>query len=122
MTIGLVGVTISLILGIFLGGISGYFGGWIDDVIQRTIDFLRSLPTIPLWLGLAAALPVTWGPLQIYFAITIILSLIGWTALARVVRGRRNRDERQEGDKEQPIRSKQGILPGIWRAAEPSAA
>jgi peptide/nickel transport system permease protein len=88
MTIGLVGVTISLILGIFLGGISGYFGGWIDDVIQRTIDFIRSLPTIPLWLGLAAAFPLTWGPLQIYFAITIILSFIGWTALARVVRGR----------------------------------
>lgn len=88
MTIGLVGVTISLILGIFLGGISGYFGGWVDNVIQRSIDFLRSLPTIPLWLGLAAAFPVTWGPLQIYFAITIILSLIGWTALARVVRGR----------------------------------
>lgn len=88
MTIGLVGVTISLFLGIFLGGISGYFGGWIDDVIQRSIDFLRSLPTIPLWLGLSAAMPVTWGPLQIYFAITIILSLIGWTALARVVRGR----------------------------------
>jgi peptide/nickel transport system permease protein len=88
MTIGLVGVVISLVLGIFLGGISGYFGGWLDDVIQRTIDFLRSLPTIPLWLGLAAALPITWGPLQIYFAITIILSLIGWTGLARVVRGR----------------------------------
>lgn len=88
MTIGLVGVTISLILGIFLGGISGYFGGWLDNLIQRSIDFLRSLPTIPLWLGLAAAFPVTWGPLQIYFAITIILSLIGWTSLARVVRGR----------------------------------
>ncbi|HLU08740.1 MAG TPA: ABC transporter permease [Oceanobacillus sp.] len=88
MTIGLVGVAISLILGIFLGGISGYFGGWVDNLIQRFIDFLRSLPTIPLWLGLAAAFPVTWGPLQIYFAITIILSLIGWTALARVVRGR----------------------------------
>jgi peptide/nickel transport system permease protein len=88
MTIGLVGVLISLILGIFLGGISGYFGGWTDNVIQRSIDFLRSLPTIPLWLGLAAALPLSWGPLQIYFAITIILSLIGWTALARVVRGR----------------------------------
>lgn len=88
MTIGLVGVTISLILGIFLGGISGYFGGWVDDLIQRVIDFLRSLPTIPLWLGLAAAFPVTWGPLQTYFAITIILSLIGWTSLARVVRGR----------------------------------
>jgi peptide/nickel transport system permease protein len=88
MTIGLVGVIISLALGIFLGGISGYFGGWIDDLIQRTIDFLRSLPTIALWLGLAASFPLTWGPLQIYFAITIILSLIGWTALARVVRGR----------------------------------
>lgn len=88
MTIGLVGVLISLVLGIFLGGISGYFGAWIDNLIQRSIDFLRSLPTIPLWLGLAAALPLSWGPLQIYFAITIILSLIGWTALARVVRGR----------------------------------
>ncbi|MBX3082341.1 MAG: ABC transporter permease [Anaerolineae bacterium] len=88
MTIGLVGVAISLVLGIFLGGISGYFGGWLDDVIQRLIDFLRSLPTIPLWLGLAAAFPVTWGPTQIYFAITIILSFIGWTGLARVVRGR----------------------------------
>ena len=88
MTIGLVGVVISLVLGIFLGGISGYFGGWIDNFIQRLIDFLRSLPTIPLWLGLAAAFPLSWGPLQTYFAITIILSLIGWTALARVVRGR----------------------------------
>ncbi|MBI1258390.1 MAG: ABC transporter permease subunit [Chloroflexi bacterium] len=88
MTIGLVGVTISLVLGIFLGGISGYFGGWVDDLIQRIIDFIRSLPTIPLWLGLAAAFPLSWGPLQIYFAITIILSFIGWTALARVVRGR----------------------------------
>jgi peptide/nickel transport system permease protein len=88
MTIGLVGVVISLVLGIFLGGISGYFGGWIDNFIQRLIDFLRSLPTIPLWLGLAAAFPITWGPLQTYFAITVILSLIGWTALARVVRGR----------------------------------
>ncbi len=88
MTIGLVGVTISLILGILLGGISGYYGGWVDDLIQRSIDFIRSLPTIPLWLGLAAAFPITWGPLQTYFAITIILSFIGWTALARVVRGR----------------------------------
>jgi peptide/nickel transport system permease protein len=88
MTIGLVSVAISLILGIFLGGISGYYGGWVDNLIQRVIDFLRSLPTIPLWLGLAAAFPITWGPLQTYFAITIILSFIGWTNLARVVRGR----------------------------------
>jgi peptide/nickel transport system permease protein len=88
MTIGLVGVAVSLVLGILLGGISGYYGGWIDNVIQRVIDFIRSLPTIPLWLGLAAAFPITWGPLQNYFAITVILSFIGWTALARVIRGR----------------------------------
>lgn len=88
MSIGLVGVTISLILGIILGGISGYYGGMADNLIQRLIEFIRSIPTIPLWLGLVAALPTEWGPLQIYFAITIILSFIGWTNLARVVRGR----------------------------------
>ncbi|MBA2246812.1 MAG: ABC transporter permease [Chloroflexia bacterium] len=88
MSIGLVGVLISLVLGILLGGISGYFGGAIDTFIQRVIEFIRSIPTIPLWLGLAAALPRTWTPLQVYFGITIILSIIGWTGLARVVRGR----------------------------------
>ena len=88
MSIGLMGVTVSLVLGILLGGISGYFGGWIDNVIQRVIEFLRSLPTIPLWMSLAAALPITWPPLAIYFGITLILSFIGWTGLARVVRGR----------------------------------
>lgn len=88
MSIGLIGVTVSLVLGIIMGGISGYYGGTVDNIIQRIIEFMRSLPTIPLWLGLAAALPLTWGPLKIYFAITVILSLIGWTGLARVVRGR----------------------------------
>ncbi len=88
MTIGLVGVGISLILGIFLGGISGYFGGWLDLAIQRVIEMLSALPTIPLWMGLAAAVPLDWGPIQVYFTITILLSLIGWTGLARVVRGR----------------------------------
>ncbi|HEY9075610.1 MAG TPA: ABC transporter permease [Anaerolineaceae bacterium] len=88
MSIGLVGVTISLILGILLGGISGYFGGVADNIIQRIIEFLRSMPTIPLWMSLAAALPLTWPPLAIYFGITLILSFIGWTGLARVVRGR----------------------------------
>jgi peptide/nickel transport system permease protein len=88
MSIGLVGVIISFVLGILLGGLSGYYSGTIDNIIQRTIEFLRSIPEIPLWLGLAAALPQTWGPLQIYFGITIILSLLGWTGLARVVRGR----------------------------------
>jgi peptide/nickel transport system permease protein len=88
MTIGLVSVVLSLILGVVLGGISGYFGGWIDTVIQRIIEILRSIPTIPLWMGLAAALPAEWDIVKIYFAITIIISLIGWTELARVVRGR----------------------------------
>ena len=88
LTIGLFSVALSLLLGVVLGGISGYAGGIIDTVIQRIIEILRSLPTIPLWMGLTAALPNDWSVTQIYFAITIIISLIGWTELARVVRGR----------------------------------
>jgi peptide/nickel transport system permease protein len=88
MSIGLVGVILSFFIGIVVGGVSGYFGGVIDIVTQRVIEFVRSMPTIPLWLGLAAALPSNWSVLQVYFAITIILSLIGWTGLAQVVRGR----------------------------------
>jgi peptide/nickel transport system permease protein len=88
LTIGLVGVTMSLVLGVLLGGMSGLYGGWVDVVIQRVIEILRSVPTIPLWMGLAAAVPTSWSPQQVYFAITIIISLIGWTELARVVRGR----------------------------------
>jgi peptide/nickel transport system permease protein len=88
MTIGLVGVTLSLWLGVVLGGLSGFYGGIVDTVIQRLIEILRSIPTIPLWMGLAAALPREWSILQVYFAITIIISLLGWTELARVVRGR----------------------------------
>ena len=88
MSIGLLGVAISLVLGILLGGISGYYGGAIDNIIQRLIEFLRALPTIPLWMSMAAAMPVTWSPLYVYFGITLILSFIGWTGLARVVRGR----------------------------------
>ena len=88
MSIGLVGVTLSLILGVVLGGISGYYGGTLDMIIQRVVEFVLSLPTIPIWLGLSAALPPDWSPLTRYFAITLILSLVGWTELARVVRGR----------------------------------
>ena len=88
LSIGLAGVTISLFLGILFGGVSGLYGGTVDTAIQRLIELVRSIPTIPLWLGLAAALPNTWSSLQVYFAITIIISLIGWTDLARVVRGR----------------------------------
>jgi peptide/nickel transport system permease protein len=88
LTIGLVGVSVSLVLGVLLGGISGLYGGWLDVGIQRLIEILRSIPTIPLWMGLAAAVPTAWSPQKVYFAITIIISLIGWTELARVVRGR----------------------------------
>ena len=88
MSIGLVGVGLSLLLGVILGGISGYYGGIIDNLIQRMIEILRSLPALPLWMGLSAAIPLTWPPLRVYFAITVLLSLIGWTGLAREVRGR----------------------------------
>jgi peptide/nickel transport system permease protein len=88
MSIGLVGVSLSLLLGIMLGGISGFYGGYVDTVIQRGIEILRSIPTIPLWMGLAAALPADWSVMRMYFAITIIISVLGWTELARVVRGR----------------------------------
>ena len=88
LTIGLIGVALSLFLGVLLGGMSGLYGGMVDTVIQRMIEILRSIPTIPLWMGLAAALPNDWSVTEVYIAITIIISLIGWTELARVVRGR----------------------------------
>lgn len=88
MSIGLVGVAISLILGVTLGSLSGFYGGWVDTLVQRIIEVISAMPTIPLWLGLAAAIPVAWPPLQVYFIITLIVSLLGWTSLAREVRGR----------------------------------
>jgi peptide/nickel transport system permease protein len=88
MSIGLVGVFLSLSLGVLLGGISGYYGGVADTLIQRLVEFLRSMPSIPLWMSLAAAVPPEWPSLRVYFAITVILSFIGWTGMARVVRGR----------------------------------
>ncbi len=88
MTVGLVAVALSVILGVLLGGISGYFGGWPDMLIQRLIELLQSLPTIPIWLAMTAALPQDWRPDQVFFAITVILAFIGWTTLAREVRGR----------------------------------
>ena len=88
LSIGLVGVALSLVLGILIGGASGYYGRPVDTVIQRIIEILRSIPTIPLWIGLAASLPKTFTVQQRYFAITIIVSLYGWTELARVIRGR----------------------------------
>lgn len=88
MSIGLIGVGVALFLGMLLGGVSGYYGGLADVVIQRMIEVLSSIPTIPLWMGLAAAIPLTWSPLHVYFTITLIVSLLGWTSLAREVRGR----------------------------------
>ncbi|KFC70620.1 Oligopeptide transport system permease protein OppC [Devosia sp. LC5] len=81
-------MALSLTLGVVLGGISGLYGGRVDLVIQRIIEVLQSIPTIPLWMGLAAAMPSNWSVLQVYFAITIIISLVSWTELARVVRGK----------------------------------
>jgi len=88
LSVGLVGVFLSLLLGVVLGGISGYFGGKVDFSIQRVIEFVLSLPTIPIWLAMAAALPQDWPATLNYFMITLILSLTGWAQLARVVRGR----------------------------------
>ncbi len=88
LTIGLAGVSISIVLGVALGGLSGFYGGIIDTVVQRLIEILRSIPTIPLWLALAASLPREWSITRIYLAVTVILSLYAWTELARVVRGR----------------------------------
>jgi peptide/nickel transport system permease protein len=88
LSIGLVGVAVSFVLGLLLGGISGYYGGKPDTLIQRVIEFLMAIPTLPLWLSLSAAVPSSWGPLTRYFAISVILSVIGWTGMARVIRGR----------------------------------
>ena len=88
LTIGLVGVLLSLILGVILGGIAGYYGGILDNIIQRTIEILICIPTIPLWMGLSAAMPSNLPLTSVYFGITVILAIVGWTGLARVVRGK----------------------------------
>jgi peptide/nickel transport system permease protein len=88
LTVGLFGIVVSFLIGITLGGISGYYGGWIDNVIQRFIEMVRSFPELPLWMALSAALPVTWSPILVYFGITIILGLLDWPGLARAVRSK----------------------------------
>ena len=88
LSIGLLGVTFSFVLGLLFGGLSGFYGGAVDLIIQRIVEFLISIPQIPLWMALSAALPANWPPLRVYFGITIILSIVGWTGLARVVRGK----------------------------------
>lgn len=88
MTIGLIGITVSFVLGIGFGSIAGYFGGWADWVINRTIEVLRSLPELPLWLALSAAVPSNWGPVAVFFIISIILGILDWPGLARAVRSK----------------------------------
>ena len=88
LTIGLMGVTVTFLLGITIGGLAGYYGGWVDNLAQRVIEVVRSIPHVPLWLALSAILPVDWSPLLIYFGITVILGLIDWTGLARAVRSK----------------------------------
>ena len=88
LSIGLMAVGITFVFGISIGGLSGYHGGWVDTVIQRVIEIINSFPQLPLWLAVAAVVPTNWPPLRVYFAITIVLSLLNWTGLARVVRGK----------------------------------
>ena len=88
LTVGLVGIAISFVLGLAIGGVAGYFGGWVDNVVQRVIEIIRSLPELPLWMALAAAIPVRWSPILVYFGITIILGLLDWPGLARAVRSK----------------------------------
>ena len=88
LTVGVVGVFFAFVLGAIIGGIAGYFGGIVDNLVMRLIEFIRSIPTLPLWLALSASLPRDWSPLQTYIAITLILALFGWTWLARTVRSK----------------------------------
>jgi peptide/nickel transport system permease protein len=88
LTVGLIGVAISFVIGMVLGGMAGYFGGWVDWVVQRSIEILRSLPELPIWLALSAAIPANWGPVAVFFMISVILGLLDWPGLARAVRSK----------------------------------
>ena len=88
LTIGIVGISISFVIGLTLGGLAGYYGGWIDSLVQRLIEIIRSFPELPLWMALSAILPVNWSPLLVYFGITLILGMIDWTGLGRAVRSK----------------------------------
>ena len=88
LSIGLVGVFLTLVLGVVLGGLSGYYGGWVDVVIQRIIEVTRSIPTLPLFIALSASVPKDWSVYRIYFIVTLIIAMFVWTEMGRVVRGR----------------------------------
>ena len=88
LTVGLIGIIFSFLIGITVGGLAGYYGGWIDNLTQRVIEIIRSFPELPLWMALSASLPVTWSPILVYFGITLILGMLDWTGLARAVRSK----------------------------------
>jgi peptide/nickel transport system permease protein len=88
LTVGLIGIAISFVIGLVLGGFAGYYGGWVDSIVQRLIEIIRSFPALPLWMALSAALPVTWSPIGVFLGITVILGLVDWTGLARAVRSK----------------------------------
>jgi len=88
LTIGIIGISISFTFGIILGGLAGYYGGWVDATVQRAIEVIRSFPELPLWMALSAVLPVNWSPILIFFGITVILAMLDWTGLARAVRSK----------------------------------
>ncbi len=88
LTIGIIGISISFTFGIILGGLAGYYGGWVDAIVQRAIEVIRSFPELPLWMALSAVLPVNWSPILIFFGITVILAMLDWTGLARAVRSK----------------------------------
>ena len=88
LTVGLIGIAISFVIGIVLGGLAGYYGGWVDSIVQRLIEIIRSFPELPVWMALSAALPVNWSPIGVFLGITVILGLVDWTGLARAVRSK----------------------------------
>jgi peptide/nickel transport system permease protein len=88
LTVGLIGVAVSFAIGLLLGGVAGYFRGWTDAAVSRAIEIVRSLPELPIWLALSAAIPATWGPITVFFMISIILGLLDWPGLARAVRSK----------------------------------
>ena len=88
LTVGLIGVAVSFGIGLVLGGMAGYFGGWIDSIVMRSIEIIRSLPELPIWLALSAAIPANWGPVAVFFVISVILGLLDWPGLARAVRSK----------------------------------
>jgi peptide/nickel transport system permease protein len=88
LTVGLIGVTVSFAIGLLLGGVAGYFGGWVDAGVSRAIEVVRSLPELPIWLALSAAIPANWGPVSVFLIISVILGLLDWPGLARAIRSK----------------------------------